>query len=134
LPAMALGVGHLGVEAGRGYQIFTMVGRCVLGHCSAARHARVGGAFTMRFFTHVVLGVKSGFPEGIDGALEAKGECFKSLGSMKSPSNASGGVYLDHFQPELSRVGGVSRVTRRWALRVCMCVRRPHVRHAQKEK
>jgi hypothetical protein len=104
---MALGVGHLGVEAGRGYQIFTMVGRCVLGHCSAARHARVGGAFTMRFFTHVVLGVKSGFPEGIDGALEAKGECFKSLGSMKSPSNASGGVYLDHFQPELSRVGGV---------------------------
>ena len=88
MPAMALGVGHLGVEAGKGYQIFTMVGRCILGHCSAAKHARVGGAFAMRGFTHVVLRAKSGFPKGIDGALEARGECFKSLGSMKCPSNA----------------------------------------------
>ena len=89
MPAMALGVGHLGVEAGRGYQIFTMVSRCVLGHCSDVRHARVGGAFTMRGFTHVVLRVKSGFPKRVDRALETKGECFKSLGSMKCPSNAS---------------------------------------------
>jgi hypothetical protein len=61
----------------------------------------------MRGFTHVVLEVKSGFPKGIDGALETKGECFKSLGSMKCPSNASRGEHLNHFQPELSRVGGV---------------------------
>ena len=110
---MVLEVGHLAVEVSRGHPSFTMVGRSSLGHWSAAKHARVGGAFTMRVFTHVVLRVESGFPEGIDRALEAKGECFRSLGSMKCPSNASRGEHLNHFQPELSRVGGVrARVSR----------------------
>ena len=86
---MALEAGRIALEVGRGSPNFTMVGRSSLGHWDAAKHPRVGGAFTMRGFTHVVLRVKSGFPKGIDGALETKGECFKSLGSMKCPSNAS---------------------------------------------
>ena len=56
MPAMALGVGHLGVEVGRGYQIFTMVGRCILGRCSAAKHARVGGGSPVDTNPRVGLG------------------------------------------------------------------------------